>query len=68
MTQEFGSENIKLLKQKDAYPYEYMDSFERLSEKKFIWSLKHGITNDKGKKLDGHITDEGIFNMHQNLE
>ena len=45
-----------------------MDSFERLSEKKFIWSLKHGITNDKGKKLDGHITDEGIFNMYQNLE
>ena len=37
-------------------------------KKKFIWSLKHGITNDKGKKLDGHITDEGIFNMHQNLE
>ena len=34
LTQEFGSENLKLLKQKDAYPYEYTDSFERLSEKK----------------------------------
>ena len=26
-TQEFGSKNLELLKQKDAYPYEYMDSF-----------------------------------------
>ena len=32
--QEFGSEDLKLLKQKDAYPYEYMDNFERFSEKK----------------------------------
>ena len=37
-------------------------------KKRFIRSLNHGITNDKGKKLDGHITDEGIFNMYQNLE
>ena len=34
LTQEFGSEDLKLLKQKDAYPYEYMDNFERFSEKK----------------------------------
>ena len=64
LTQEFGSENLKLLKQKDAYPYEYMDSFERFSEKKlpdkkhFSRSLKGGTTNDKREKLDVHITDE----------
>ena len=29
LTEEFGSKNLKLLKQKDAYPYEYMDSFKR---------------------------------------
>ena len=34
LIQEFGSEDLKLLKQKDAYPYEYMDNFERFSEKK----------------------------------
>ena len=34
LTQEFGSKNLELLKQKDAYPYEYMDSFKRLSENK----------------------------------
>ena len=32
--EEFGSESLKLLKQKDGYPYEYMDSFERFNEKK----------------------------------
>ena len=34
LTQEIGSENLKLLKQKDAYPYEHIDSSERFSEKK----------------------------------
>ena len=33
LTQEFGSENLKLLKQKDSYPYDYMGSFDRFSEK-----------------------------------
>ena len=34
LTQEFGSKNLGLLKQKGAYPYEYMDSFKRFSEEK----------------------------------
>ena len=33
LVEEFGSENLGLLKQKGAYPYEYMDSFERFNEK-----------------------------------
>ena len=33
LTKEFGSKNLELLKQKGAYPYEYMDSFERFNEK-----------------------------------
>ena len=32
LTEEFGSKNLEVLKQKDAYPYEYMDSFKRFSE------------------------------------
>ena len=35
IVEEFGSRNLELLKQKDAYPYEYMSSFERLNEKYF---------------------------------
>ena len=31
-TKEFASKNLELLKQKDAYPYKYMDSFKRFSE------------------------------------
>ena len=31
--EEFGSKNLELLKQKGAYPYEYMNSFERFKEK-----------------------------------
>ena len=48
------------LKQKDAYPYEYMDSFKRFSEgklpdKKFFYSsIKDGTTGDNGEKLDSH--------------
>ena len=33
LTEEFGSKNLELLKQKDAYPYEYMDSFKNLMRK-----------------------------------
>ena len=34
LTEEFGSKNLELLKQKDAYPYEYMDSVKRFNEEK----------------------------------
>ena len=56
LTEEFGSKNLELLKQKDAYPYEYMDSFKRFSEEKlpnkkcFYISVKDGTTGDNGKK------------------
>ena len=62
LTEEFGSKNLELLKQKDAYPYEYMDSFKRFGEEKlpdkecFYNSLKDGTTNDNSKRLDSHIT------------
>ena len=64
LTEEFGSKNLELLKQKDAYPYEYMDSFKRFSEeklpdKKYIYSsVKDGTTGDNGEELDGHISNE----------
>ena len=34
LTEEFGSENLELLKQKGACPYENMDSFKRFLEEK----------------------------------
>ena len=64
LTQEFGFKNLELLKQKDAYPYEYMSSFEKFSEKKlpdkkcFYSSVKDRTTGDNGEKVNGHINDK----------
>ena len=64
LTEEFGSINFKLLKQKDAYPYEYIGSFKRFIEEKlpdkkcFCSSVKDGTTDDNGEKLDGHISNK----------
>ena len=64
LTEEFGSKNLELLKQKGAYPYEYMGSFKRFGEEKlsdrecFYSSVKDRTTGDNGEKLDGHISNE----------
>ena len=61
LIEEFGSENLELLKQKGACPYECMDSFERFDEEKlpakifFYSSTKDGKIGDDGKISDGHI-------------
>ena len=34
LVEELGSKNLELLKQKGAYPYNYIDSFERFKEEK----------------------------------
>ena len=62
LVEEFGSENLELLKQKGDYPYEYMNSFERFNEEKlpakkyFYSSIKDGKIGDDGKISDGHIS------------
>ena len=64
LTKEFGSKILEHLKQKNAYSYEYMDSFKRFNEEKlpdkecFYRSVKDGKTGENGKKLDSHISDE----------
>ena len=68
-----GSNNLELLKQKDAYPYEYIDSFKNFFEEKlphkkcFYRSLEDGTNNDKGKKLDGHVSDEEYVKAHSKV-
>ena len=55
LVEEFGSKNLGLLKQKDAYPYEYMDSFKRFSKERlpdkqcFYSSVNDGTTGDNSK-------------------
>ena len=67
LAEEFGSKNLEFLKQKDASPYEYMDSFQRFGEEKlpdrecFYSSVKDGTTDDNGEKLDTHISDKNYL-------
>ena len=56
LTLEIGSKYLELLKQTDACPYEYIDSFKKFSEKQlpdkkcFYISLKDGKNDDNGEK------------------
>ena len=74
LTQDFGSKHLELLKQKDAFLYECMDSFKSYGEEKlpnkkcFYSSLKDGTTRDNGEKLDGHIKRWRLFDVQKNLE
>ena len=71
LTQEFGSKNLELLKQKDVYPYEFMDSFKRFSEEKlpdkkcFYNCLKNGTTGDDHEKLDCHISNKDYLTCNK---
>ena len=62
LVEEFGSENVELLKQKGDYTYKYLNSFERFNEEKlpdrkyFYSSTKDGKIGDDGKISDGHIS------------
>ena len=74
LVEEFGSENLELLKQKDAYPYEYMNKFERFNEEKlpaekyFFSSSKKGKIGDDGKISGGHISLKYYLMFGKNLE
>ena len=73
MSEEFGSKNLELLKQKGTYPYEYMDSFKRFGQEKlpdrecFYNSVKDRTTGDNGQKLDSHISDEDYLTCNKIL-
>ena len=60
LVSEFGIDKLEILRRKDAYPYEWVDSYEKLKdsflpEKKYFYSsLKDG----KRYNTDGHVTDE----------
>ena len=62
LIEEFGSKNLELLKQKGAYSYEYMNSFERFNEvklpaRKYLYSsTKDAKISDDGKISNGHIS------------
>ena len=64
VVKEFGCKNLKILKQKRAYPYEYMNSFKSFNEDKlcprkyFYSSTKEKKISEDGKISDGHVSIE----------
>ena len=78
LTEESGSKNLELLKPKDDYPYEYMNSFKRFDEEKLPdWNFFYSSVEQLVilvRNLDGHISDEdyltckkiwNVFGMHE---
>ena len=64
LVKEFGYKKLEILKQKGAYPYEYMNSFKRFNEDKlcatkyFYSSTKDKKISEDGKISDGHVSIE----------
>ena len=61
LVKEFSCESLELLKQKGAYPYEYMNSFKRFNEDK-LCARKYFFSSTKDKKIseDGKISDDHV--------
>ena len=49
LVEEFSSENLKILKQKGAYPYEHLNSFTKFNDEK-LTAGKHFFSSTKEKK------------------
>ena len=50
LVEEFGSQNLEILKQKGAYPYECMNNFARFNEKK-LPPRKYFLSSTKKERL-----------------
>ena len=64
LVDEFGFDNLKIIKQKGAYPYEYMYSFKRFNEEK-LPARKYFFSSTKKGKID---EDDKISDGHQSIE
>ena len=61
LVEEFGYKNLAILKQKGAYPYEDMNSFEKFNEEK-LHARKCFYSSTKTRKIgnDGEISDSHV--------
>ena len=65
LVSEFGIDKLEILKRKDAYAYEWADSYEKfkhpsLPEKKYFYS---SLRDGKRDNSDGHISDEQYLHL-----
>ena len=65
LVSEFGIDKLEILKRKDAYPYEWIDSYEKfkhpsLPEKKYFYS---SLRDGKRDRSNGHISNEQYLHL-----
>ena len=65
LVSEFGIDKLEILKKKDAYPYEWVDLYEKfkhssLPEKKYFYS---SINDGKRNKSNGHVNNEQYLHL-----
>ena len=65
LTSELGIDKLQILRRKDAYPYEWKDSYEKfkhlsLPEKKYFYSP---LRDGKRDISNGHISDEKYLHL-----
>ena len=63
---EFSIDKLEILKRKDAYPYEWVDSYEKfnypqLPPKEYFYSL---LKDGKRDKSNGHISDKRYLHLN----
>ena len=60
LTSEFLSDKLEILRKKDSYPYEWVDSYEKFNYQEFPPKECFYSSIDDGEKGkgDGHISDE----------
>ena len=65
LTSEFGIDKLEILKRKDTYPYEWVNSYKKfkhpfLPEKKYLYSSSKDGKRDKS---NGHLYDEQYLHL-----
>ena len=62
---EFADHKLEILKRKDAYPYEWVDSFEKLNYPQLPanWCFNSSLKDGKRDRSDENITDEQYFHV-----
>ena len=59
LVEEFGSDNLKILKQKGAYPYEFMNSFKKLMKVNYL------LISDGYIIIEDYLMCEKIWNKFE---
>ena len=63
LTSEFGIDKLEILKRKDAYPYEWVDSYEKfkypsLPEKKYFYSSLKDGKHDRSNRHNFNTSED----------